>query len=167
MVKKYTDQYGKTTISKARTGKPGRSIAAKKGAEGEREIVRMLQPVVTSIFENMGARPDQIPKLQRNKQQSDGGGYDIIGIPGLAIEVKNRARIDVDAWWQQTCKQCGRDQLPILLYKDKRVWRARILVVISVGPWWEHTPGDIGEGAFIKWFERYVIQHARYVLAPG
>ena len=104
-----------------------------KGQRAERQVIDMLQPVVTEIYERMGYQGDDIPTLQRNTLQSDQGGYDITGLNWLALEVKHQEKLQVEKWWEQTVKQakCGAE--PILLYKQNNVrFRARIKAWVPV-----------------------------------
>lgn len=144
---------GKGEVRKS--SKSARSANAK-GKRGEREIIDLLQPVVTAMYAAAKIKPDEHPRLQRNKQQSDGGGFDIIGLPGLAIEIKNQQTVLLDAWWAQTLRQCPRDGTPLLLYKKGGRWHCRMFVVITHGRDWGHVVGDVSWGAFMQWFEMYL-----------
>lgn len=135
-----------------------------KGIRGEQAITKMLQVVVDKVYLAMShlepANFTETPQLQRNTLQSDGGGYDIVGIDFLALEVKNAATLSLDAWWKQTTQQCGEEQEPVLIYKAGRgTWRVQMMGEIPVG--YDDQVGerkvtckvDISEDTFLIWFE--------------
>ena len=90
-----------------------------KGHDGEREIVKLLQPIVELV---LGEK-----KLQRNLQQTRQGGHDICGLEHLAIEVKRCETLEIEKWWKQTLRQAamlGGDAIPVLLFRQNRgKWR--------------------------------------------
>ena len=95
-----------------------------KGASGEREAISVLQPIVTTIYTGYGLEP---PVLERNLEQTRGGGYDINGLPWLALEIKRVEVLALDKWWRQTTKQAAPDQVPCLMYRQNRKpWRYQI-----------------------------------------
>lgn len=98
-----------------------------KGKRGEREIVHLLQPVIDEVYASSGI---QIPILQRNTIQSDRGGFDIVGLDWLAIEVKHQEQNNVNGWWKQTVQQAGK-KMPVLFYRrNNAAWRVRTTGVI-------------------------------------
>lgn len=85
-----------------------------KGAAGEREVARILQ--------------DQLGiELTRNLDQTRDGGYDLLGLPGWAIEVKRyktAGKAERQAWWKQAVEQAGEDLQPVVIYRlDRQGWR--------------------------------------------
>lgn len=72
---------------------------------------------------------------------------DILGVPGVSIEVKNRKELNIGAALCQTSIQAGPDRIPVLLVKPYGVG------LESVGAWWAMTyfrdlvPLFPGEGA--------------------
>lgn len=79
-----------------------------KGANAEREIAEI-------IFYATGV------SLERNLEQTRSGGYDLVGIDGLAIEVKRQEKLCLPAWWRQTLSQAEKEKLiPILAYRKNR-----------------------------------------------
>ncbi len=96
-----------------------------KGQSGEREVIKILQPIINQVYDEhlMIA-----PQLQRNTLQSDKGGYDIVGLDGFAFEVKRCERLELDKWWNQAVRQAGNDKEPVLFYRQNRgKWRVRML----------------------------------------
>lgn len=107
--------------------------ARSKGQRAERQAIDILQPVVNEIYAMYGMQGDDIPTLQRNTLQSDQGGYDIVGIPWLALEIKHQEKLQVDKWWEQTVRQakCGAE--PVLMYKQNNVkFRVRVMVTVPI-----------------------------------
>lgn len=102
--------------------------ARDKGIRGEREVIDQLQPVVNDCFIFFSKKP---PKLQRNTMQADGGGSDIHGLEFLGIEIKNAAKLELAAWWEQCISQTDaahKNQIPVLIYKrSKGLWRVRMM----------------------------------------
>ena len=97
-----------------------------KGKRGEREVVAMLQEhVVDEVCAELGVEP---PLVERNLNQAFQGGCDIVGVPGVAVEVKFREQLSPDVWWEQTLQQASTvpGALPVMFYRKSRVrWRAR------------------------------------------
>jgi len=118
-----------------------------KGKRGEREVIKLLQPIVDKVYREVGW---EIPKLQRNTMQSDAGGFDIAGLEWLALEVKLHAAANhskIESWWQQTVRQAwgGQDgdgwqvlggkqtQVPVLIWRvDKGQWNVVTMVSIPI-----------------------------------
>jgi hypothetical protein len=76
-----------------------------KGANGEREVCDLLQPVVDRVAAEHGL---VAPRLRRNVEACQVGGEDIVGLPWYSIEVKRVERIELDKWWRQACVQATR-----------------------------------------------------------
>jgi len=53
----------------------------------------------------------------RNLDQARDGGSDILGIPGLCLEVKRTERADVWAWWQQATNAAKPGQIPTVAFR--------------------------------------------------
>ena len=122
-----------------------------KGQRAERKAIELLQPVVNKIFIEHGKQP---PALERNLMQSMKGGYDIVGLEWLALEVKHHETLHVADWWNQACRQSKENQIPVLLYKQNRVvWRVVLYGFIHSGERKVKCPCDVGIDAFLLWFE--------------
>ena len=124
-----------------------------KGKRGEREVVLLLQEVVNRVYAKYGVEP---VKLERNLMQSHRGGYDIVGLPWLALEVKFVEQFQINQWWKQTVQQAGEGQEPVLFYRKSRVqWRVKMVLFWKAG----NQIGRVGSGAevalstFLKYFE--------------
>lgn len=99
-----------------------------KGAEGERELARLLR-------ELLGAN------MTRNLVQTRSGGADLLGLPGWAIEVKRANRPRLLEWWLQTCQQAeATGQRPALFYRaDRQPWRA-VVALRHIATGFENAP---------------------------
>ena len=131
----------------------GKINSRQKGIRGERQVIDMLQPIIDSTI-NKNRDPRNKVVLQRNTLQSDSGGYDIVGIPWIAFEVKNCESGNVSDWWQQCWNQATADQTAVLLYKRNRT-QFRVRMKGCVGDGWVRVEAcvDISLNAFLKWFE--------------
>lgn len=105
--------------------------AGDKGKRAEREVATMLRAVVEDVFGEGNA--DVAWRVERNLMQSRMGGYDVSGIPWLAVEVKHHAKVaNVATWWQQTVRQAGEGQIPALFYKGNNI-KMRVRTIGYVG----------------------------------
>lgn len=145
-----------------------------KGQRGEREVIDLLQPIVTECYSitlgivGRGASPHPPPPtLQRNSLQADRGGSignaDIAGLDFLAIEVKNQAHLDVETWWRQ-CAECAKNSRtgaePVLIYKAGHgKWRARLKGSIGFSVSEVRTVCDVGLEPFLQWFRARCLEH--------
>lgn len=128
--------------------------ARTKGKAGEREAInKVIQPVVDKVTKLLNLEPITIA---RNLQQSDSGGYDLIGLSWYAFEIKRCEALNLTAWWAQTTRQAAADQVPILLYRKNRMkWRVMMpCFVPTFGGGGEWIKADIELPAFLGWFER-------------
>lgn len=83
-----------------------------KGAAAEREFAALVHNELVDVVVN---RPE------RNLNQTRGGGHDLDGLPGVALEIKRQEQLSVNAWWHQACKQAQVvDLLPVLAYRQSR-----------------------------------------------
>jgi len=127
-----------------------------KGKRAEREIVKLLQPVVNLVYLAAGKDPIQ---LERNLMQSHKGGYDIEGISWMAPEVKHHEILQVNSWWVQTKRQAGLDRVPVLFYRKSRMaWMVRTEMFMLIGKTRLKVVGDISIDTFLHWFERRLVE---------
>lgn len=82
------------------------NMSRNKGQRGEREVVKLLQPIVDKVYGSLGLTP---PVLERNLMQSHKGGFDIAGLHWMALEVKYQETLNVGMWWNQTLAQANVD----------------------------------------------------------
>jgi Holliday junction resolvase len=106
------------------------ALSRTKGAEGERELRRLL-------VEELGEG------ITRNLAQSRAGGHDLEGVPGWAVECKRArkaTRALLRSWWEQTTSQAERAGLrPALCYREDRApWLVAVHLsdlCPGLGPW--------------------------------
>lgn len=126
-------------------------MARSKGQRGEREIVHLLQPYVNKAFQDCGLQP---PLIQRNQLQSDRGGYDLVGVPWMAPEVKRCETLNLKAWWKQCMEQAKDGQTPVLFYRQNASkWRVRMVGILpATGCKDVKVVVDISIDAFLHYF---------------
>ena len=86
-----------------------------KGARGELELLALLSE-----------RFPDLP-LQRNYDQAAFGGSDLLGLPGVSLEVKRyqRGNVHRQEWWTQACSVATQDRIPVLAYRfDRSEWQS-------------------------------------------
>lgn len=128
------------------------SMSRNKGKRAEREVIGLLNAICVEVYSAHKLDP---PLLQRNLQQSDGGGFDITGLEWLALEVKHAELLRLPEWWKQTLAQCGREQLPVLIYRQNRTpWRVRMFVHMHTGNELRCLPATVDMVEFLDWFRR-------------
>ena len=87
-----------------------------KGKAGEREVVKLLQ----ELLDGYGLT------IERNLlTQARSGGVDVVGVPGLAIEVKRAECLQLDKWFEQAKRQAMQLKArPVLFFRQSRQpWR--------------------------------------------
>ena len=109
-----------------------------KGAEGEREVAKMLNAIVATV-----RREQDLPQysiedelFQRNQNQSAVGGSDLTCPMPLEIEVKRQEALSINTWWKQTIVSANRTNgIPILIFRQNRKkWRVCMLADIPLFP---------------------------------
>lgn len=124
-------------------------MAKTKGAEGERELAKLLQKWAEPVTEHLGV--DKINLERMAAAQSKSGGYDLSGLSWLAIEVKRVENMELKAWWRQTLKQCNDMQIPFLAWRlNRKPWNFRTRVPHQ-GVW---LTVDLDLEAGQQWFQR-------------
>lgn len=136
-------------------------MSRNKGQRAEREVVKLLQPVVIAAWNEVG-RDGPAPSLERNLMQAHKGGHDLLGLDWLAIEVKHQEQFTIASWWQQTKEQAikasqqGVVQVePVLFYRKNNVqWRVIMYGYLDVqGGGRVRCPVSIAVEAFLVWFK--------------
>lgn len=126
-----------------------------KGKRAEREIVKLLQPIIDKVYGEAGIIGNDFPVLQRNTLQSDKGGYDIVGLDWLAIEVKHQEQLSINTWWQQTLKQTKSGQMPTLFYRKNNVkWKVVIITGAWLGQGYMAVRSTLDLEEYLEFFER-------------
>ena len=144
-----------------------RSFARDKGARGEREVLNAMQRVVDKVISELRLErakvgregPDQL-QLLRNSLQSAVGGYDLVGIDWIAVEVKRQEKELLQPWWNQTLESIRNKPslMPVLVHRGNGLsWKVRMYGYLLAGdlsaPVKIKCPVDITFDAFLIWFE--------------
>lgn len=128
----------------------GGKFSRDKGQRAERAVVKLLQPVVTHVYEAAGL---PVPSLERNLMQSNKGGHDIVGLEWLALEVKHQETLHIAQWWTQAVQQAGSDKIPVLIFKQNGIkWRVMLPSALDAGDLYLDFVAEISLEDFIKWF---------------
>lgn len=138
-----------------------------KGAEGEREVIRMLTPIIVSVMKELDFPQEQIDAalkmVQRNQNQSAVGGNDLSNTFGLSIEVKRQEQLAINTWWKQCEDAAARNnELPVLIFRqNNKPWRFITLGFLHVpaerGAWSSlRARVEFNEETFKKWFAEWV-----------
>lgn len=130
-------------------------FSREKGKRAEREVVKLLQPVVTEVYRDAGL---EVPMLERNLMQSHKGGHDIVGLDWMALEVKHHETLQVSQWWEQAKRQAGDTREPVLIYRQNRVkWRVMVFGQVNAGNELVVCPCEISLESFLEWFEKRLL----------
>lgn len=138
-----------------------------KGAEGEREVIRMLTPIVKEVMVELDFPADKVAVaeqiIQRNQNQSAVGGCDLSNVFGMSIEVKRQEQLAIGAWWQQCLAAANRNnEIPVLIFRQNRKpWRVRTFAFLHTpaeGGGWSSVQAvvEIDEATFKMWFRAWV-----------
>src|SRR5690349_15692057 len=102
-----------------------------KGAEGERQVYKMLNSIIVEVMTSLAYPAEEIEKaktmVQRNQNQSAVGGNDLSNTFGMSFEIKRQEQLAIPEWWRQTCKAAEKNnELPVLMFRqNNRPWRIR------------------------------------------
>lgn len=107
-------------------------MARNKGKRGEREVINLLQPIVDKVAAEVGV---EAPKLMRGWGAARRGDHDVHGLEWLSLEVKRVENLSgLGSWWRQCCKQAGKGQTAVLLYRPNNVkWKVKMRVPVRIG----------------------------------
>lgn len=142
-------------------------MARNKGYRGEREVIAILQPVVTKVC---GECSTVELILKRNLHQRFAAKqYDLEGIPWMALEVKRvENQSGIGSWWRQCCAATRPGQTSVLFYRQNNApWRVRFRTWVRVGGKGSpHVKATVTTDlpAFLVWFEnrlRWEMQNRR------
>lgn len=139
-----------------------------KGAEGEREVIKMLTPLIVAAMKELDCPQalidNALKMVQRNQNQSAVGGNDLSNTFGMSIEVKRQEQLSVNTWWKQCCEAAVRNnELPVLIYRQNRKpWRVRTFGFLHVpkdgAELWGSLQAiiEFDEDTFKQWFKLWV-----------
>jgi len=104
-----------------------------KGQRGEREVRDILQKIIDDVAKEL--KMEWAPEIKRNLMQSMEGGHDLVGVPGLAVEVKYQENTQIDKWWKQTLAQAERENgIPVLIFRKSHAkWQVVMNALLPVG----------------------------------
>jgi hypothetical protein len=130
-----------------------------KGANGEREVKDKFIAAmrwIEAAYIPQGEFPSEAVK--RNSTQSDRGGHDLLGVPGLSIEVKRQEAVSLGSWWEQCQMQAKRlGGCPTLIWRqNNRPWRVRTWGAYA-GQWL------IVECDFEDWLKAWQSDYRRHI----
>lgn len=138
--------------------------AQNKGKEGEREVARVMNKIITEQLIAHGLPVPDRDVVQRNQNQSAVGGSDLSNTFGLCIEVKRQEQLSINSWWSQAVEAASRNgEVPVLIFRQNRKpWR----VITSA---WLPLPPEEGKtwalvqarvefswDVFQQWFREWV-----------
>lgn len=138
------------------------SFSRNKGGRGEREVIKMLQPIIDRVYRNFPTLTP--PFLQRNTLQSHKGGFDITGLDWAAIEVKRVEKLQLTEWWRQAVRQAKEGQEPFLFYRRSREkWSVRCYGFLPLAPSEKrmHCVVTIDVETFLAYFELRLIEYCK------
>lgn len=156
---------------------PRGSFSKQKGKRGERQIVKMLQGAIEEVYQWLEQQPRyesiktliegqpqlKRPFLERNQNQTNAGGCDLVGIKWASIEIKNTAKCSpalITKWWQQCLDQCEENEEPILFFKRGTTQRVMVKGVIGGNIIHHRVPVEICIEDFMMYFRNKV--HAEF-----
>ena len=128
-----------------------------KGQRGEREVRDLIQIIVDDVATEKNLL--FAPEIKRNLVQSREGGHDLVGIPGLAVEVKFQENIQVGKWWEQTLRQAKTEKArPVLIYRRKhQPWRVVMIGALVLGDNTLPATVTIEIETFRDWLREYLL----------
>lgn len=138
-------------------GKMGRD----KGVRGEREIADRFIEIMESEEKKLWVKGHS-EEVKRNTLQSDRGGFDLVGIPGLAIEIKRCETLQLGAWWQQCQQQATNGLMPVLFYRQNRQpWKVRTYTQIYLNGIYNWTISDFIADDFFAFYSMYYEEYLK------
>src|SRR5690606_36287786 len=124
-------------------------MSRNKGERAEREVIKLLQPVVNEVYRSLGLEP---PMLERNLMQAHKGGCDLVGLDWLALQVKHQEQQQVASWWEQCKRQAAPDREPVPFYRRNHAkWRVRMFGYLVAGGRRVRCPVDITTEDFLAY----------------
>jgi hypothetical protein len=133
-----------------------------KGKVAELEVIRLLRDTMLKVEAWL---PPDLPRhahrLQRNSLQSAQGGFDVAGLPGIALEIKRCETLAIEAWWRQCIEQATKAPgcpMPVLVWRQSRMpWTVRSWVQITDGAGtYEFVIAQYPlQPAFLNWYAKF------------
>ena len=131
------------------------SLARNKGKRGEREIADRFIEIMQKVEKELWVK-GYSEDVKRNTLQSDRGGFDLVGIPGLAIEIKRCETLNLGSWWKQCQAQAKHALMPVLFYRQNRqLWKVRTFTLICLNNANHWIVSDFLADDFFIFYEQY------------
>jgi hypothetical protein len=134
-----------------------------KGAEGEREIYKAMNPIIQKVMRELDFPADVVAAaanaVQRNQNQTAVGGNDLSNTFGLSVEVKRQEQLAINTWWTQCCEAAKRNnEHPVLLYRQNgKKWRCITTGYVELpSAKFMQLRVEFGWEPFLEWFEHWV-----------
>lgn len=94
----------------------------RKGAEGERQLAKILKSY-------------GYEEARRGQQYSGANGdADVVGLPGIHIEVKRTEKLNIDTAMEQSINDARESEKPIVMHRKNR---SKWLVTMPLDEWME------------------------------
>lgn len=161
------DGFGPPPVATATVTKKRINVQTK-GKSGEREalgLIRAAMERVEAQLRDSGLRVRSYSDdVKRNTMQSDRGGYDIHGVPLLALEIKRCETLQLDAWWRQAVRQATSGELPVLMFRrNKERWRVQTWACLTSpnGAGVRFVPAVVTIEEFVAYFETMYAEYLR------
>ena len=140
-------------------------MAKNKGANAEREVAKILQPIIDEVYESVGL---ESPTMKRNLEQTRGGGYDLVGIDWMALEIKRQENLSIESWWKQTIKQTLPGQVPVLMYRqNNKKWKVLMMGAIRSSKTSAVSMRvEISLNDFLRWFTTRAMNELKLAERP-
>lgn len=138
--------------------------SVQKGKKAEREVANLVRDL---LKEEHGLEV----QMSRKIEQSRDGGFDLDGLPYMAVEVKRREKLSLGAWWKQTCEQAEPLRLiPVLAYRlSRQEWKFVLPLSLVIDhlypPEWEYYGDKELMILDIHGFTRICADNVRHYLA--
>jgi len=137
-----------------------------KGKDGEREVRLKFRELLKGMMNT--------ELIQRNHQQAEVGGADLVGVPFLAVEIKRVKKINwaggLDDWWQQAWTQADNiGKEPCLVFRENfGKWFVMIFAKpLITGEEAEGYPMIMRWDNFAAYYSEQVRQHASHADLVG
>lgn len=112
------------------------SARARKGANGEREVLAALRSIMENVEADLSASGIRVVGrsefVTRKRIERARSKEDIGGLPIISVEVKRNEGLNVGKAWEQAVRQADGGRLPCLVYKyNREPWRVRTWVALT------------------------------------
>ena len=142
-----------------------------KGPGAEREVADAINVVLYQVRQELGIPTPPVPTVQRNQNQSAVGGKDLVGTPGIAIEVKRQETLSIESWWTQcvaSAKALGEE--PVLIYRQNgKKWKCILYTKLQVpgSDTFMAVRSEISFDEFLAWFKLIARRDLKKSLQPS